>query len=99
MLSLHPPLECVVGIIKDNLCATMPIVGFSRYLNSVNAHFQFFCILFSQMANLKSSHDPMLPAKYCINILIFWSIFRGLKFHQSRSTEFKYLKENQLYSN
>ena len=36
-----------------------------------------FMLLFSQMANLKSSHDPMHQAKCCIiNILIFWPTFR-----------------------
>ena len=45
------------------------------------SHFQFFTILFSWMANLKSHVIQCYQVKCpIINILIFWSTFKGLNF-------------------
>ena len=41
---------------------------FSRYLNSTNASFLVFTILFSRMTNLKSSCDPMLSSQMPYNV-------------------------------
>ena len=50
------------------------------------------------MVSLKSSCDLMLPSQMFYNsFLIFWSIFQGIKFHESiesvKFEEYKYLEK------
>ena len=69
------------------------VVGFSRYLNSANAWFSVFHdFIFTNGAHMS----------YNVNsILQFWSLFRGLKFHESTKSakfaEFKYLKKPTIW--
>ena len=56
------------------------IVGFSKYSNSANASFSVFHNVFSQIANPKSSHDP-IPNQMSYNYYSnFWSMFKVSNF-------------------